>query len=62
MLGLLLSAVSVRTLGSMLHGVTAWDPWTYLVVSGVMLVVVLVASFLPAWQASRLDPKIALQE
>jgi ABC-type antimicrobial peptide transport system permease subunit len=61
-LGLMLSAVSTRALGSMLHGVTAWDTWTYLLVSGLMLVVVLTASFIPAWQASRVDPKIALQQ
>jgi putative ABC transport system permease protein len=60
-LGLMLSAVSTRVLGAMLHGVTAWDTWTYLVVSCLMIVVVLAASFIPAWQASRLDPKIALQ-
>ena len=61
-LGLMLSAVSTRALGTMLHGVTAWDTWTYLLVSGLMIVVVLAASFIPAWQASRLDPKIALQQ
>jgi ABC-type lipoprotein release transport system permease subunit len=42
--------------------VTAWDTWTYLMVSCLMLVVVLAASFIPAWQASRLDPKIVLQQ
>jgi ABC-type lipoprotein release transport system permease subunit len=41
--------------------VTAWDAWTYLLVSGLMIIVVLGASFIPAWQASRLDPKVALQ-
>ena len=55
-------AGSTHALGSMLHGVTAWDIWTYLVVSGVMMVVVLAASVIPAWQASRLDPKVALQQ
>jgi putative ABC transport system permease protein len=60
--GLMLSAVATRALGTMLHGVTAWDTWTYLLVSGVMVVVVLAASFIPAWQASRLDPKIALRQ
>jgi len=60
-LGLILAAVSTRALGSMLHGVTAWDATTYLLVSGLMILVVLAASFIPAWQASRLDPKIALQ-
>jgi putative ABC transport system permease protein len=61
-LGLTLAAGSTHALGSMLHGVTAWDIWTYLVVSGVMMVVVLAASVIPAWQASRLDPKVALQQ
>jgi putative ABC transport system permease protein len=61
-LGLMLSAVSTHALGTMLHGVTAWDTWTYLLVSGLMIVVVLAASFIPAWQASRLDPKVALQQ
>jgi putative ABC transport system permease protein len=60
-LGLVLSAVSARALGTLLHGVAAWDTWTYLVVSGLMIVVVLAASAIPAWQASRLDPKVALQ-
>jgi putative ABC transport system permease protein len=59
--GLMLSAVSTRALGTMLYGVTAWDTWTYLLVSGLMIVVVLTASLIPAWQASRLDPKVALE-
>jgi predicted permease len=61
-LGVMLSAVSTRALRSMLHGVTAWDAWTYLAVSALMIVVVLAASIIPAWQASRLDPKVALQQ
>ena len=61
-LGLILAAVSTRALGSMLHGVTAWDATTYLLVSGLMILVVLAASVIPAWRASRLDPKIALQQ
>jgi ABC-type lipoprotein release transport system permease subunit len=27
-----------------------------------MMVVVLAASFIPAWQASHLDPRVALQQ
>ena len=60
-LGLMLSAVSTGALGTMLYGVTAWDTWTYSLVSVLMILVVLTASFFPAWRASRLDPKIALQ-
>jgi ABC-type lipoprotein release transport system permease subunit len=57
----MLSAVSTGALGTMLYGVTAWDTWTYSLVSVLMILVVLTASFFPAWRASRLDPKIALQ-
>ena len=46
--GLALSAVLTRTLGTMLHGVTAWDARTYLSVSGLMILVVLAASLIPA--------------
>ena len=60
--GLALSAAATRTLGAMLHEVTAWDAATYLSVSGLLIVVVVAAMVVPAWRASRLDPKIALQE
>jgi hypothetical protein len=35
----------------MLHGVTGWETWMYPLVPGLMIVVVLAASFIPAWQA-----------
>jgi hypothetical protein len=37
--------------GAMLHGVTGWETWMYPLVPGLMIVVVLAASFIPAWQA-----------
>ena len=61
-LGLMLSAALTQLLGAMLHDVTAWDAPTYLSVSGLLIVVVLAATFIPAWHASRLNPKVALQE
>jgi ABC-type antimicrobial peptide transport system permease subunit len=60
--GLALSAVLTRALGTMLHEVTASDVSTYLSASGLLIVVVIAATVIPAWQASRLDPKISLQE
>jgi ABC-type lipoprotein release transport system permease subunit len=59
---LLRLTMATRALASMLHGVTAWDERTYLLVSSLMIVVVLAASFIPAWEASRLDPRIALEQ
>jgi ABC-type antimicrobial peptide transport system permease subunit len=60
--GLTLSAMLTRALGAMLHQVTAWDPATYLAVSGLLIVVMVAATVVPAWHASRLDPKVAVQE
>ena len=61
-LGLALSAALTRALGAMLHGVTAWDTTTYVVVSSLLMFVVLAATFVPAWRASRLDPTVALRQ
>jgi putative ABC transport system permease protein len=61
-LGLAISAAITRLLGAMLHGVSAWDVMTYAAVSSLLIFVVLAASFLPAWRASRLDPTVALRQ
>jgi putative ABC transport system permease protein len=50
-----------RFLESMLYGVKPTDRWTYVVVSAVLAVVVLAASYLPARRASRVDPVVALR-
>jgi putative ABC transport system permease protein len=61
-IGLSLSAALARALGAMLYGVTAWDAPTYLLVSVLLMLVVVAATFTPAWHASRLDPKVALEQ
>jgi predicted permease len=61
-LGLALSAALTRALGAMLHGVSALDAATYTSVSGLLMFVVLAATFVPAWRASRLDATVALRE
>ena len=60
-LGLALSAALTRALGAMLYGVSAWDTATYVSVSGLLMFVVLAATLIPAWRASRLDPTLALR-
>jgi predicted permease len=60
--GLVLSAVVMRLLATMIHGVTAVDPLTYGAVALVLLIVVLAASYVPARRASRIDPVSALRE
>jgi len=55
-LGLGGAAASARALRSVLFGVEPSDPTTYVLVGGTLLVTAALASLLPAWRASRVDP------
>jgi macrolide transport system ATP-binding/permease protein len=46
---------------SMLFGVTAWDPAILAVVTGLLAGVTMLASFIPARQATKVDPMVALR-
>jgi predicted permease len=59
--GLGLSLAGVRVVRSFLFGVNPMDPATFLAVPGVLLVVTLLAAYLPARRASRVDPVRALK-
>ena len=48
--------LSSRVLTTMVFGLSAVDWTTYTLVGGVVLVVTLLAAFVPAWRASRIDP------
>jgi putative ABC transport system permease protein len=50
-----------RLLGSMLHGVTPNDPATIAIVTASLLVVAVLASWIPARRATRIDPSSALR-
>jgi ABC-type antimicrobial peptide transport system permease subunit len=52
---------SGRLLESFVYGVSPRDPLTLLVVGALMLVVALLATWLPAWRAARVDPMVALR-
>jgi predicted permease len=60
-LGLCVSGVVARVMSAFLFGVGPMDPITYAVVSGVLAAAALVATYLPARRASRVDPAIALR-
>ena len=59
--GLLASFVAVRGISVMLFGVAPTDPATFVLVSVFLMAVTILASLIPAWHASRVDPVRALR-
>jgi putative ABC transport system permease protein len=59
--GLVLAFGVTRLLAGLLHGVTAADPATFVVVAALLSAVAALASLVPAWRAARVDPVIALK-
>jgi putative ABC transport system permease protein len=51
-----------RFLSSLLSGVRATNPVTYGAVSGVLLAVAVLASYIPARRATKVDPLVALRD
>jgi len=60
-LGVLAAFASGRLMQRMLYGISATDPTTFLLVPAVLVVVALLACYLPARRAARVDPIVALQ-
>jgi putative ABC transport system permease protein len=51
-----------RVVSTLIYGVSASDPATYLAVSGLLAAVALVASVIPAMRAAKVDPMTALRD
>jgi len=61
LVGLAGAAVLTRFIASMLFGVTARDPLTFVAVATLLAGVALVASYVPARRAMKVDPVEALR-
>ena len=61
-IGLVGSFVLTRFLSNMLFGITSTDPLTFAAISVLLLLVALLASYIPARRATRVDPIIALRQ
>jgi putative ABC transport system permease protein len=60
-LGLVAALGLTRLLSKMLFGVSATDPLTFAVISLILIAVTLLACFVPAWRAAKIEPLVALR-
>lgn len=61
-IGLLLSGIMAPLISSLLYGVRPLDPEVFLAVPLILMVVALLASYIPARRAARVNPIVALRE
>jgi ABC-type antimicrobial peptide transport system permease subunit len=55
------AVVATRTLETMLYGVTASDPLTFAAIALLVVGIALLAAYVPARRAARIDPTEALR-
>ncbi len=61
LLGLVLAIATTRAMSGLLFEITSTDPLTYLGVSAILVAVAVLACYIPAFRASRVDPLVALR-
>jgi ABC-type antimicrobial peptide transport system permease subunit len=60
--GVIVSASTASMMASLLYGVRPHDPVVFLVVPLLLLAVAVLASYIPARRAARVNPIVALRE
>jgi putative ABC transport system permease protein len=60
-IGLVVSFALTRVIKGLLFGVSATDPLTFFAISILLTITALIASWIPAWRATKIDPLVALR-
>jgi len=62
LVGVVFSASTASMMATLLYGVRPHDPAVFLLVPLLLFAVAVLASYIPAWRATKVDPIIALRE
>lgn len=61
LVGEIVALLATRVLSTMVYGVTVHDTVTFISVGVLLAAIAILASFIPAWRATRIDPLTALR-
>jgi putative ABC transport system permease protein len=60
-IGIALALAATRLMSSLLYGISARDPLTFLATAFILVTIAMIATYIPAWRATRVDPLVALR-
>jgi ABC-type antimicrobial peptide transport system permease subunit len=61
LLGVAAAFILTRVMATLLYGISATDPITFVAISLVLLAVAILASYIPALRATKVNPIVALR-